>query len=599
MVCLRQLITMAVFMGIAAGPAAGQGDTFDHFCGVYAFEASPYWPEFEVRRSESGFSLSPAADTSDAVALTVSDAGLSGSMEGDPFTIRHNPAGGVYTLDRVADVSTWSGRKKMSEQLRMVKIKPNPTAELERTYSVKAAALVRGVRSSEDWIGKVRSFRVTATDKWTKTPEGIAHSRQQLQEQFPDLEVTDKRFPELKPVLTGELDLLFDQTRFRYYNDCSGNSRRLHIWNGREFVAHEKYYSHDQEHYAFRREIPDFQPLLLDLTWPRSKHHAFWWQPERNNVDWEHHFGRAEEYILVGKEPYRGTDCFAVEYKPADSVRVSRWYIGAADGLKYAEVCFTEGQKTWEWWTADYRQVRPGWWFPMAQGYHMFENDGKRQSFVAGTREITIESVQIDQVFPESLFTIDFRDGVDVNDDRYGGFIVYKYKKDRTPQEWEELYQQARQRQESDDAEKKALDERIGQPAPEFGSECKWVHTEPLTWQKLGGRAVVLQFWSVSCGPFHNYMGMLSKSDNERVCVIGMHTPTDNLEEIRSDMARYKADGPVCVDAGPGWGTLHNWYRVKRMPYWVVVGPDGKVVGHFDNPHEARQAAEKAFAPKN
>lgn len=329
--------------------------------------------------------------------------------------------------------------------------------------------------------------------------------------------------------------------------------------------------------------------------WPRSKHHDYWWQKFQMH-NWEDFYGRAEEFVLVGKEDYRGTPCYVVECYPKDYRRVRRWFIGEKDHLKYGDLTYEGGQKTWEQWLGDYKEVKPDWRFPMVQGYHIFRQDDNGNSFIVSTRDITVEDVRVDEILPDELFVMEFKDGVEVNDDRFGGFVVYKYKKDRTEEEWEEIRQKARQRQEWENDEKQAMDERVGQTALEFPKECKWVNTEPLTMEKLRGKAVILQFWGIWCGPCHNYMNILStKQDHENIVVIGVHTPEDDLSKIKADMDKYKADGPVCVDVGDNWGTISAWYRTNRRPYWVVIGPDGKVLGHFGSPSEVFQLAYKSI----
>jgi thiol-disulfide isomerase/thioredoxin len=251
---------------------------------------------------------------------------------------------------------------------------------------------------------------------------------------------------------------------------------------------------------------------------------------------------------------------------------------------------------TWDHWLDDYKQIRPGWWFPMTHGYNVDERDENGDHFIASTRSITVKDVKVDEPLDDELFVMEFKEGIDVNDDRFGGFITYKWKNDRTEAEWEQLRQKAQQRLEEDNAEKRALDERIGQIAPEFSKDGKWLNTEPLSMRDLRGKAVIFQFWGVWCGPCHNYMGLLStRPQDDPIVVIGVHTPEDDLDGIKEDMDKYQADGPVYVDVGEGWGQLNDWYRVKRRPYWITIRPDGKVLGHFDNPRWALQAAQKSL----
>lgn len=141
---------------------------------------------------------------------------------------------------------------------------------------------------------------------------------------------------------------------------------------------------------------------------------------------------------------------------------------------------------------------------------------------------------------------------------------------------------------------------RIGREAPAFPGSCRWLNTAPLTWHDLRGKAVVLQFWSCDCGPCHNHIARLQRpAEGGEIVLIGIHTPQDSIDEIRKIMTKYKADGPVCVDLpaerpGEGFGLLSSQFGVWGIPWWFVVGPDGKVVGHAMHPDRAFQMAREA-----
>lgn len=565
---------------------------YAHFPGTYAFEATPYWPEFEIVKDGDGFRLQ--VPDSDWIDLILSNGALM-AKEGEDARIKlsYNTSTGHLQVQ----VSYGPGTTA-AEQRELVRLKSNPNDELERKYGIKAADLVGHVRDSEQWIHQVKSFQASAKDTWVKTPAGIEYRTKEVLAQFPDADLSQKKLWSLEPQFEGKLQIVFDDSRFRTYRHESERSETLRIWNGLEFVEYGNYFTHNQEYYGIRKEIPNLADIFVQLMWPRSKQHQFWWIKEQME-NWQDWYGRAEDFILVGRQEYRGTLCYVLESFPKDFHRVRRWYVGVSNHLLYGDLTYEEGQLSSEHWTGDYKEVKPGWWFPMTQGYHLFNRDENRNSFIASTRDIKIEDVQVDQTLPNELFVMDYKDGVEVNDDRFGGFIVYKYKKDRTEEEWAEIRQKAQQRQESDNAEMRALDERIGQTALEFPKECKWVNTEPLSMEKLHGKAVVFQFWGVWCGPCHNYMNILNvRPENDNIIVIGIHTPEEDLSKIKQDMDKYKANGPVCVDIGDTWGTISGWYRAMQRPYWVTIGPDGKVVGHAGDPGQAFQYAARSLRDK-
>lgn len=570
-------------------PIVPEIQTSTLFFGQYAFEATPYWPWITIVQDSNGLYVDDIK-----VKLTVSGLTVFGQTDsGEEFKLTYEPDSNLYILSAHQLTSTRTGLVRKSIKRILVKVKPNPNEHLEKEYGVRASDLVKAVRESEDWIQQVTSFQVKAKDKWIRTPEGIEFQRKELQERFPDAMINSEKFSDLMPTVEGKLKIVFNDTKYRTFHQ-NEDSLFEEIWNGHEFIAHNQYFTPPHESYSFRKELPEIARNMIDFIWPRSKEYHFWWKKQGMN-NWEDHYGRAEDFILTGKQNYLGTECYIVECYPGDYRQVRRWFIGVKDHLKYGDLTYHMGRLCWDYWTGDYKEVRSGWWFPMTQGYHGFDRDENENSFVASRREITIEEVQIDQVLPDELFEMEFKEGVKVTDDRFGGWITYPYKKDRTKEEWEQIHQKAQKRIEEDNARKNALDERIGQVAMEFPSECKWINTEPLTMEKLRGKAVILQFWSIQCGPCHNYMGMLrAKPSSENIVVIGIHTAESDLSNIKADMDKYKSDGPTCVDVGGGWGKILGWYRVNAIPYWIAIGPDSKILGHSHNPSEVFQLAQKA-----
>lgn len=586
------LLLCAALPGVSASP---ENTDYDCYLGTYAYEATPYWPELHIVKDANEWTVQ-APDSEWNMALDRSDGRLIAKEDdGDEIKLWYEPSKNRYIASTRTQVATRRGIGRFPETRVPVKLKPSPNELLEKKYGVTAPDLVRTVRAGEKWIHQIRSLRIKAKYKWRRTSRGIEHRKKEVKERWPEADLSRERFWSLCPEQRGELSLSFDRWRFRMYDFREGKSERLRIWNGREYVVHAKYYTHDQEYYAFRKEIPEVFGLFVAFMWPRSKYHKFWWNNHQMN-DWRERYGRAEEFILVGKQEYREVPCYVIECYPKEYHRVRRWFVGIEDGLRYGDLVYEGGELFREQWTGKHKEVAPGWWFPMEQGYHILEHGRDMKYFISATRDISVKDVKVNEALPDELFVMEFKDGVKVSDDRFGGFVTYKYKKDRTEQEWEQIRQKAQERQERDKTEKQALDSRIGQVALDFSAKCKWIHTEPLTMEKLRGKAVVLQFWGVWCGSCHNYMGLLNpRADNENIVVIGVHTPEEDLSQIKADMDKYKATGPVCVEAGEGWGAISHWYHVKQRPYWVVIGPDGKVIGHSERPLEAFRAAAKSL----
>src|SRR4051794_14160898 len=141
-----------------------------------------------------------------------------------------------------------------------------------------AEELVKAVQDSEEWLHQVDSFYVKFDVTWSKTLEAIEHRKAELNKQFPGAEINVKRFPELLPERPETLVVAFDRRRFYKHVYQPASSDRTSFWDGSRAIDHEKYFSHDQEHYAILAGPEKLGAHFLgEGSWPRAGHHSFWW----------------------------------------------------------------------------------------------------------------------------------------------------------------------------------------------------------------------------------------------------------------------------------------------------------------------------------
>ena len=275
-----------------------------------------------------------------------------------------------------------------------------------------AAELVRAVRASEKWIHEVDSIFLRIEQQWTDSPEVIAEKRANLKKQFPDREPNSIQLSELKLSRSpGILVFAIERNRLRFMNYDPDYWQQLIIWDGKQAMVHEKYFNHKQEsHNLDNTPRQFFRNMTNQLNWLRSQPHSFWWRP----LDVEGFldiYGRPEEFQVVGRDNYRGYDCYLLECKIDVSSGVStltwRWYVGVKDRLLYGLIQLRDGEPRVEHWTLNYQQVAPDCWLPMTQGHQFYRWDEQKNSYLpSAKRDLKVKVVRINEKLPDDLFRI-------------------------------------------------------------------------------------------------------------------------------------------------------------------------------------------------
>lgn len=117
-----------------------------------------------------------------------------------------------------------------------------------------------------------------------------------------------------------------------------------------------------------------------------------------------------------------------------------------------------------------------------------------------------------------------------------------------------------------------------------FGNELQWLNVEhPLSLNDLKGKVVILDFWTYGCVNCMHVLPDLKKLEDKygnKLAVISVHSPKfaneKRLDTLKRIVARYGISHPVANDVD-----FSQWqqYAVRAWPTFVILTPDGRVVG--------------------
>ncbi len=408
-----------------------------------------------------------------------------------------------------------------------------------------AAELVRAVRESENWLHRIDSLQFRIDGNWSHSSESIAARRAELKKHSPDEEPNSQRDWSLKPSYSDRLEYAIDfrGKRLRYVEDTPGRNYFLHVGDEKQAIRYAKRADGYQQ-YDLDSTTEMFEKVFGSLSWPRAQPHSFWWDP-KNVEQTMHLFGRQEDFRITGRVDYRGVICHVLEYAPPNEpARIHQWYVGAEDHLLYGRLTKSNTGSAFEYWTLDYKEIAPGCWIPMTQGYNVPRyNPDKKQHYVVVRRDVRIVDVRINDTLPDDLFKIEFEEGLVVYDRRSGKFHTHI---DIPPS-------------------------LIGRPLPKMtGLEINLIPDQ------TNGKIILLCFWDMKQRPSRNSIRELAKRAEELkekgVAVIAVQASKIDENTLNEWIKNYNIPFTVGMVQDDEEKTRFTW-GVRSLPWLILTNP--------------------------
>lgn len=435
------------------------------------------------------------------------------------------------------------------------------------SIDIDAAAMVRAVRQSEQWIHDVDSLHLRLESVWTSScacDAGAEAGQPQA----------------VVPTAKGSLEYAFDKSRLRFLDDQPEQCCSLKIWNGKELVARESPAGRREQFLLDATPEGNFDDILgSETAWPRSQPHAFWW--DRKDVDaLAVFFGRPEEFKCIGRETYRDEECHVLEMRPTEVRAIlhgesygcdsgqedqqehgligevrglvdqsCRWYVGVEDGWLRGITWLIAERPRMEHWMSDYREIVPGGWYPMTQGYQVYNKDKDERPYVERRRDLKVAKIEVNAPLAEELFRLEIREGARVQDKRNGSLVTYEYQ----PQPADLL----------------------GKPLPALDGSL--AQLDPAS---IEGRPVLLCFWDMDQRPSRHCVRQLAAQSQRLselgVTVVAIQTAPIDPATFNQWIRENGIDLRV-LSASDRIDTLRATWRIRSLP-WLVLADGNHVV---------------------
>ncbi|MCH8316724.1 MAG: TlpA family protein disulfide reductase [Planctomycetes bacterium] len=128
-----------------------------------------------------------------------------------------------------------------------------------------------------------------------------------------------------------------------------------------------------------------------------------------------------------------------------------------------------------------------------------------------------------------------------------------------------------------DSVDRGCLNELIGYAPPPFADDLLWIADDPLCWEDLRGKVVVIQTWTSKTPAGRNWARrvrhLIDEADRDQVAIIALHTP-QGADTASTYLDRRPLDVPVAIDPS---GTFCDSLGAYKRPVNVIIDRNGTV----------------------
>lgn len=140
---------------------------------------------------------------------------------------------------------------------------------------------------------------------------------------------------------------------------------------------------------------------------------------------------------------------------------------------------------------------------------------------------------------------------------------------------------------------------RMDSDMPSLEGGTDWFNSEPIDRDSLKGHAVLIHFWSISCGTCKESLpdiaGWIEKYAPKGLKTIAVHMPRQesdtDVKAVKENIDEYEIKQPCVVD---NWHTITDAFENKFVPAYYIFDSNLKM-RHFSAGEKAVKMVEPAL----